>query len=89
MATILILIQFAAIAFLLKMGDSMARQRLTLRWVQTQHSVIIQRQTVAGLWIPFGKQTFGDSVAAQEYINTEIARHKHEAGDRFGPVTTI
>jgi len=89
MTAILILLQFATLGFLVKMGDSMARQNLTLRWAQTQHSVMIQRLTVFGLWIPFGKTTFGDSVAAQEFIDAEIERARVDAGNRFGPAKSL
>lgn len=88
MTATLILLQFALFGFLIKMGDSMAKQNLTLRWAQTQHSVLIQRLTVFGLWIPYGKQSFGDTVAAQEFIANELARAKADAGDRFGPASS-
>lgn len=87
MTPILILLQFGALIFMLKTADGVAKQNLALRWAQTRHSVMVQRQTVLGLWIPYGKTSFGDIAAAQEWIDSELAKHRQEVADRFGPVS--
>ncbi len=88
MVTFLILVQFLVLGGLVKVADGVAKQNLCLRWVRTKHSVIIQRQTVLGLWLPYSKDSYGDTAAAQEEIESVLASHRASIADQFGPVTS-
>ncbi len=88
MITFLIFLQFIVLGGLVKVADGVAKQNLTLRWVRTKHSVIIQRQTLLGLWLPYSKESYGDTGAAQEVIDEVITAYRAEMADQFGPATS-